>query len=272
MSTIPIPALLATLFLLAPQAEREASLRPEPLLQDGLRRVLNAASPEEQGAALEFLRANAGARHERLVPQLFLWLEAAPDTREAMLPGWVLEELDVPAADAVAALVPWLEGEDPTRRAALARVLSQYESPALDRGADFAVYRPFLEREPSLGLVRHLFETDADAALLALTRAQVSDPAELRALLWAWHELADLRWKLRFGFLARAELPRAAPEAVEVLGGLARHARWWARCAAAQLAREEPALRELVGLDALVRDVHPLVRALALAAREPRGR
>lgn len=262
-----IPAWLASLTLLVPLQAQDAAPRPDPGLQDGLRRVLAAASAAEQRAALDALRANAGPAHGRLVPQVFLFLEASRDTREAMLAGFVMAELAVPPADAVAALVPLLESDDPARRAALARVLAHYENPSIDRGYDFSVYGPLLEREPPSALVRHLYETDPDAALLALSRAQVREPAELRPLLWAWHELADLRWKLAFGFLDRTQLPGAAPELAGTLDALARHPRWWARCAAAQVACEEPALRGLVPLDALARDGHPLVRALALAAR-----
>ena len=242
---------------------QEAAPRPDPALQDGLRRVLQAATPEAQRAALDFLRANAGPAHARLVPQVFLFLEAARETREAMLAGFVMAELAVPPADAVAALVPMLATDDAGRRAALGRVLSEYEDPSLDRGSDFSVYRPFLEAEPPPGLVRHLYEADPDAALLALTRAQVREQAELRALLLAGHELADLRWRLLHGFLPRADLPGAAAGRAASLELLAHHPRWWARCAALQLAREEPGLRALLPLEALASDAHPLVRELA---------
>lgn len=260
-----IPALLASLALLVPQ---DANPRPDPALQAGLRRVLDAASEAEQRAALDFLRANAGPAHARLVPQVFLFLEAARGTREAMLAGFVLAELAVPPADSVAALVPMLESDDPERRTGLAGVLTEYEKPSIDRGSDFSSYRPYLEAEPPPGLVRHLYEADPDAALLTLIRAQVRETAELRALLWAWHELADLRWKLLYGFVERGALPAAASAVAPSLETLARHPRWWARCAAAQLAREEPALRSLVPLAALREDAHPLVRALARAAAE----
>ena len=264
--------LLAVLALPALQEPaREAAPRPDAELQDGLRRLLSATTPEAQRAELDFLRAKGGTEHELLVPQLFLFSETAHDTREAMLAGVVLDQLHVPAEHVVAALVPLLENlesKDRTRRAALARALSQYEDISIERGADFAIYRPYLEHEPPLGLVRHLFETDPDAALLALTHAQVREIPELRALLWAGHELADLRWKLRFEFVAREELPRAAPEAAESLATLARHGRWWARLAAAQLLLEEPGMRQAVSLDALARDVHPLVRELAAAAAD----
>jgi hypothetical protein len=241
------------------------------VLQAGFRAVLDAPTPEAQDAVFAALRANGGPRHERLVPQLVLLAEESRDTRTGMLPGVIVERLAIPAADVVAALVPLLASEDPARRAQLARMLAHYEDHSLERGADFSVYRPFLEGEPPAPLVRHLFAADPDAALRALVRAQVREHEELRALLWAWHELADLRWKLRFGFVAPGDLPRAAPEAAGELQALARHPRWWARLAAARFAADEPAARALVPLDALAADAHPLVREHATLARaEPR--
>src|SRR5262245_54030396 len=266
--------LVAMVLVLAPLAgaqqrqeekERAAQLQPDPAVQAGIRRLLAAASLEEQSAALDSLRAGAGAEHELLVQQLFLFSEHATDTREAMVLGVVLQRLAVPAQHVVRALVPLLESGDVALRAAVGNVLSEYEHLSVDRGADFSVYRPLLEQGLALGLVRHLFETDPGAALLALARVQVTDPAELRALLWAEHEVADVLWKLRFGFRERADLRQSEPEALAQLDLLARHPRWWARYYAARVGSLEPALA--VRTEELRRDEHALVREAASAAR-----
>src|SRR6185295_10265548 len=104
----------------------ENALRPlsDPALRAGILAVRDAKSESDQRRALEALRANAGERHEPLVQQL--------------------------------------ESDDPGLRAALGNVLSEYEDRSLDRGASFTPYAAWLEREPPPGLVRHLFETDAD--------------------------------------------------------------------------------------------------------------
>src|SRR6185295_12782454 len=142
----------------------ENALRPlsDPALRAGILAVRDAKSESDQRRALEALRANAGERHERLVQQLFFLSQDATDTREAMLAGFVIHALPIPPADVVRALVPLLESDDPGLRAALGNVLSEYEDRSLDRGASFTPYAAWLEREPPPGLVRHLFETDAD--------------------------------------------------------------------------------------------------------------
>jgi hypothetical protein len=245
--------------------QREPLLRADPAVQAGIRRLLAATSPAEQRAALEDLRAGAGPEHGLLVPQLFLFTRQATDTREAMVLGFVLERLAVPGQHVVRALVPLLESGDAAERAAVGNVLSEYEHLSVDRGADFSVYRPLLEQGLALGLVRHLFETDPGAALLAVARVQVTDPAELRALLWAEHEVADVLWKLRFGFRERGDLARSEPEALAQLELLARHPRWWARLYAARIGSLEPALA--THMEELRRDEHALVREAAAATR-----
>lgn len=259
-----LAALFALLSNLAPAQDPWPA--PDPEVQRGLERLLASDTPTARAAAFEFLRANAGERHGRIVPQLMLWSERSRDTDTGMLPGIVHAELAIPPVDVVAALLPLLASEDPARRAALGRVLSEFEDHDSLRGADFSIYRPWLRSEAAPPLVRHLFATDADAALLTLILAQVPDVAEQRPLLLAQHELADLRWRVRHGFLARATLERDAPAAVAALGLLATHARPWARLAAATLAAEEPALRGAARLELLSEDPDPLVRATARAA------
>jgi hypothetical protein len=268
-----LPATLLALLVPAalPAAQQATVLpRPDPALQAAIRRVTAPTDEADQTEALAELRERAGPAHAALVPQLFLFSFAASDTREGMAMGVVLDALAVPAGDVVRALVPLLESEDPAVHAEVGNALSEYEDRSIERGADFGVYRPYLEgpeRDVPAGLVRHLFSVDPGAALRALARAQVRDPAELRALVWAEHEIADVIWKLRHGFRTGAELARTEPEALEQLALLARNRRWWARLHAVRVAADEPALAAAVPLAELVDDPHPLVREAASAKR-----
>lgn len=248
----------------------EDRLRPDPVLREGLRALLAARDEAGFRSALATLEAAAGDEHERLVTQLFEFSRQATDTREAMLFGVVTDQLRIPAEHVVRALVPLLELPDAGLRRDLDGTLSEFEDRSAERGASFTIYRPYLEQEPPPGLVRHLFEADPDAALLALMRAQPLEPGELRRLLWAQHEVADGLWKLRFGFLAPEDLARELPEMSRQLGILARHARWWARLYAARVVFEVPLLAAAADLNALSQDANPLVREFARAAREGR--
>lgn len=264
------PAFLALLSLLAQGQDPWPA--PDLELQRGLARLLASDTQATRTEAFEFLRSNAGAKHARLVQQLMVWSERSRDTDTGMLPGIVQAELALPATDVVEALLPLLASEESARRALVAGVLAQYEDQDVLRGADFSIYRPYLRTEAAPALVRHLYATDPDAALLTLLFTQVPDLAEQRPLLLAQHELADLRWRLRHGFLARGTLERDAPAALAALRQLSTHARPWARLAAATLAAEEPSLRTVARLELLADDPDALVRATARAALTPAGR
>lgn len=268
----PIHLSAALLLTLAPSARQVAPERlpqADPAQLAAIRAVLDAATLDGRAAALAALRAGAGARHERLVPELFRLLQQATDTREGMAFGVLIEALPIPPEHVVEALLPWLESEDVALRAAVGNVFAEYEDRSPDRGASFTVYRPFLARGAPLGLVRHLFATDPGAALLAFARLEVREGDELRALLWAEHSLADALWRFHFASSPPADFERAEPEAVAQLAVLASHPRWWARLAAVELGLREPVLRARLPLEALARDGHALVReraALALQA------
>jgi hypothetical protein len=261
---------IATLLLLAAglvsarQQTTAASPALDRVLQDRIHKLLDAKSESDQRAALDRLRAEAGPAYSRLVPQLFLFSEAARDTRDAMAMGFVLRELAIEPRDVIAAMVPLLESDDPARRAAVGNVLSEYEDRSIDRGASFSAYREILEHGRPTGLVRHMLEVDPGAAFLAVLRAEVRDPAELRPLLWAWHQVTGLQWERRFGYVSDEALARGEPrEPRAQLAMLAAHPRWWARAFAARVAREEPLLLGDARASDLVSDPHPLVRELA---------
>jgi hypothetical protein len=246
--------------------ERISTPARDPALQSAIRDVLNAGDEPGFAKALDDLRASSGPEYRSLVPQLLLFSMEATDTREAMAFGAIVAALRIPPRDVVGALVPWLESTDTALRAAVGGVLSEYEDRSPDRGPSFSVYRPMLEPHARTGegwpngLLRYLYETDPGTAFLLMLRLHVTEPAELKPLLWAEHVVEEARWKRRFGFLARDE---SDPAAAEELVVLARNAHWWARLYAAEILRQEPAFRSQALESALVRDEHPLVREAA---------
>jgi len=134
-----------------------------------------------------------------------------------------------------------------------ARQQTTAASPALDRVLQDRIHK----------LLDSKSESDQRAALDRL-RAEVRDPAELRPLLWAWHQVTGLQWERRFGYVSDEALARGEPrEPRAQLAMLAAHPRWWARAFAARVAREEPLLLGDARASDLVSDPHPLVRELA---------
>ncbi len=238
--------------------------RRDPGAQGLIRALAEAASEEEQRRALQDLER--GLERQDLIQQLFLFSSGAGDTREAMVFGFVRSELCLAPQDIIVALLPFLESEELELREETGNVLSEFEHRSVDRGADLSVYRTILEaqlaqgQELAPGLVRHLYRTDAGAALLLMARIHLKDPEELKPILWAEHAIADVLWKQRLGFLGPDEIE---PAAVEQLRILARHPHWWARLHAASVLSAHRAFRAAVPLEPLREDLHPLVREVA---------
>ncbi|MYD88262.1 MAG: hypothetical protein F4Y14_20140, partial [Acidobacteria bacterium] len=96
-------------------------------MEQEIRNVIDAQSEREWQSALDALQENAGDQHERLVPQLFLFLRQATTTREAMAFGIIRQGLEIPDDHVIRALEPFREGADDAMLAALAGVLSEFE-------------------------------------------------------------------------------------------------------------------------------------------------
>ena len=267
--------LLGAFLVLGAHLRQDPVPRPDPRVWTEIRRAIRAADETELESALNTLRNIGGADFQDLVPQLFLFSKDATDTREGMAFGGLVDQLRIPDMAIVRALVPLLESADRELRREIGNVLSEFEDRSVDRPPSFAVYRGLLEesmrsgQDLPPGLVRYLYETDPGTALLLMMRIHAVDISESRGILWAEHVVADNLWKQRFGFLGKDEVE---PEALEQVGLLAQHPRWWARAYAAALTSRHPAFASVDSREALRRDAHPVVRELAAAAQNPPGR
>lgn len=267
-------ALTTVLLLLAPRGAQEGLPPRDEALWQTVKQWLAAVSAEERDALTAALEARLGPESRVVtVQQLFLFSNAAEDTRGAMAFGVLRRALALGDEDLLAALVPLLEVDDPALRRALAGSLAALEDASADRGPTFAAYRPLLEARRALGepyppgLVRHLYAVDAHRAfrlLLALEPRTEERFEALRALLLAEHEVEDARWRLAYRFATASELD---PAAFGALQALAASPDDLARLYAAQVLVLEPDLRGAVPARALRDDAHPVVRELA-AERE----
>lgn len=246
--------------------------QPDPRIWGEIRRAIHATDERELRSALDGLTSIGGTDFQDLIPQLFLFSKDATDTREAMAFGALVDQLRIPDVAIVRALVPLLESSDGELCREIGNVLSEFEDRSVDRPPSFSVYRGLLEerlrsgRDLPFGLLQYLYETDPGTALLLMMRIHAVDVLESKGILWAEHVVADSLWKQRYGFLARDEIE---PGALEQIGFLSRHARWWARASAAAIMSRHTAFSHAELEDALRQDEHPLVRKLATARALP---
>ncbi len=252
-------AVLVPLLCAAPRNARGTDW--DPRVQGAIQRVARAADADGHARALAALADLEAAGRARLVRQLFLFGEAARDTRDAMVFGALVERYGWTADEVVGPLVPLLDGADAERRAALARVFAHYEGRTLTDAADFTVFRPHLAGGANEAVVRHVVEADPASAVALLSGALPVDPTRARELA---SDAAALDRTLRaawFGAGGRDAAPDAAGAAA--LARLAAGEHWWARLAAARAAREGKGLAAAATIDLLDADPHPFVREAA---------
>ncbi|MBK8268538.1 MAG: hypothetical protein IPK83_09645 [Planctomycetes bacterium] len=215
--------------------------------QDSFERLAKAADRASFDAEMARLVELIGTDQSTAIEQL-LWYSTKHDQHEKTpaLVGGVIKIIGASNEAMIRALVPHLDNVDSELRGRAARWLVGCEDHSAVRPPDFSIYRAIIEediranREPQITLVRHMFQSDAAAALLTMVRAcQLRDPADIKPILWAEHTVADLLWKRRNGFVGPKD---TSQEAVAELETLSRHSLWWVRLFAAEVIRNIPEL------------------------------
>lgn len=247
-------------------ADRAAAIAPDESYQSVLTSMAKASDRSDVDSLAE--RLVAMGDRDRLVEQV-VWFAAAgatsPETRGVA--GRVLARIDRPKEPVVRTLARLLDDPNAAVQAVSREMLQGYEDQSATRPPDFSVYRAVIEddvrakREPQASLVRHMYESDAGAALLTMVRAyQLRKPEEIKPILWGEHVVSDLMWRRRYGFVE----PRAVDSAaVRELAGMAKHRQWWVRLYVAEIVRANPELGGAEVLQRFAGDGNALVRQAA---------
>lgn len=249
-------ALACTPHAAACNATAGAALASDPRMQAAIERAASAKTDEEFAAEVRALAALGGPNFRDLVPQLVVFALQQRDTRAAMTPAVIRTRLGITDAQLVEALLPYLDTPDPQQRAQLRNWLRAVDTATGDR-RDFRIYQTIVAArrdDPPLGLVRYMYDTDADAALAALAEIY-AEPGRRGALLDARRPLAAYRAGRR-----DESGVAAARAALHTLSG---DPAWWQRLYAAAALAQMPELRTPELIEPLRRDAHPLVRDMA---------
>ena len=249
-------ALGCTQHAVAGAATPAASITSDPRMQAAIERAAGAHSEDELNTEMRALAALAGPNFRDLVPQLVVFTLRQQDTRAAMTPAVIRARLGITDAQLVEALLPYLETPDAQQRAQLRNWLGAVDA-AHGEPRDFGVYRTIVaghRDDPPLGLVRYMYETDADGAVTSLAEIY-AEPARRGELLAARRPIADYRAGQR-----GAAGVAAAQAALRTLSS---DPAWWLRLYAAATFAQLPELRTPELVEPLRRDAHPLVREMA---------
>jgi len=257
--------ILAGVVWAAPRA-RAAAIEPDETYQTLFASMARAVDRPEFERLVGRL-TNMGDR-DQLVGQL-LWYSAvdAKSPAARVVVGKVLARIDRPKTSVVRALVRRLDDPNVVVQAHARELLRGYEDRSATRPPDFSTYREIIEadvrarREPQASLVRHMYESDAGAALLTMVRAYgLRRPAEIRPILWAEHVVSELMWRRRYGFAGPREVDAAA---VRELEAISRSRWWWARLYVAEIVGSNPELGTAGMNERLAADGNRMVQGAA---------
>jgi len=235
---------------------------PDSDIQNRLRELFRLASKESEEQAFriqtrEFERFEKES-YAHLIPQLLYWKVyvsiVGGDVMEAMFPGVVIDMLEIQDTQIARALAPYLDTGNARVDHAVRGMLGGFETFALaiqtrlGRGEE-------LPRET----IKYLYSLDPGRTVIMIQDTiGRTDPNEWRPVLWAEHQVSDILWQWRYGFLPKNQV---TPEAKEALRRLADHPRWWARLYVAEVMRQYPPFRSDDLIDLLRDDEDETVRA-----------
>jgi hypothetical protein len=200
-------------------------------------KLFSTGTEEELRQKLTDVQKVAGG-DKGMVLQLLYFSGHANGMEQAMLPGFILEQLAIPNAVLAEVCLPLLDSEDDSTRRLAADWLTRADH-VPKGGVDFSRYEGILrEKKQNLpqGLIRYMYGRNPQAAVLSMSRVYGEKVAET--------ELAD---KLKGD-------PKAA------LQSLADRPEWWARLYVAETMKKQPQLRDPAILKKLEKDGNPLVK------------
>ncbi len=253
------------------QAQQEVTIEPDAELQTEIDRLIKALKEEPVDEALavqqlDVLKAIGGERYELLVPQLVFYSMRGRDVYESMAFDIVVGHLEISKYYIADALRPYLGITKPQLKRQLHEALEVVEATSSGRPPDYSYYGAIIEttvregKELPRNLIHYMYESDPGAAVIRVMRSSMlRKPSEVKPILWAEHQVADVLWKWKHGFLERGVVE---PEAVEALWDLSDHPRWWARLYVAEIMRQHPAFRTDDLIAVLLTDPDESVRSV----------
>ncbi|MFO7534754.1 MAG: hypothetical protein R6X19_03570 [Kiritimatiellia bacterium] len=204
------------------------------------RQMMFEGTEESLSDRLKILRKMAGKETD-LAMQLMYFSTHTEDEREAMLPGFILQQLAISNAVFAEVCIPMLDSEDEPTRQLGADWLTRADHVSKG-GVDFNRYEPILREQnqnPSQGLIRYMYWRNPEAALFSMARIYGDKAAETNLI----EQLKGNKKIVLPLFVDRPE--------------------WWMRLYVVEMMGKHPQLRDPVILKKLEQDADPLVREKA---------
>ena len=233
---------------IAGDAPGSNSLTPNPRVQSFLHSLASTNLQERQTAfpsgtqeelrqRLVDIQREAGGENAMVV-QLLYFSTHVDGMVEAMLPGFILEQLNTSNEILAAVCLPLLDSEDESTRRLGGDWLTRADYVSTG-GVDFSRYEDILREKsqnPPQGLVRYMYGRDPQAAVVSIARVY-------------GHEVPESE--------VAAKAQSGVRESVEYFAG---RSEWWAHLYVTAMMETEPYLRTPELLEKLEKDTNPIVQ------------
>lgn len=208
-------------------------------------KLFSTGTKEELHQKLIDLQKIAGGEKE-IVLQLMYFHSYANGMEEAMLPGFVLDQLAITNSIFFDVCLPMLTSEDESTRQLGTKWLTRADH-VPKGGVDFSRYESILrekKQNPPQGLIRYMYGRDPQAAVVTLARVYGKDVPESEVT---------------------AKAKGSVKESVDYFVG---RSEWWAHLYVATMMEKEPYLRTPELVKKLEQDTDPLVREKVTKLKE----
>lgn len=258
----------------------DIQIDPDPSVQEEIDRIIRRGKEiDDSSSSREALQVLDGwIELERrvgpatLVPQLVYYSMHGENILESMAFEYALHLLNfadrLEEATIASALIPYLATRDPELKKQITGYLRHTEDWRNGR-PDYSHYRSLVAAAARARealprpLIRYMYESHPAQAVLTMLSAfpgqQRLAADDRKLILWAEHQVADVLWKWRHGFLPQ---DKVEPEAAKALADLVHHEQWWVRLYVAETIRQHPQFRTDEAIAILLLDPDESVRSV----------
>lgn len=238
-------ALIGVSLAWSPYEQEKVLLEPNPEIQLFLKGLLSANPNEMFSGNEEIFRSNlarlrelTGNDNEFLIRQLLLFSVDAKEMKDAMLPGVIIEQLNIPDSAIITGSLSFIDAGNEQQKSTAWNWLGGTDR-AKDGGIDFSHYERILRErstDKAAAIIDYMFNREPRAAVLSMARVYGDNAGE-----------AELAATIKC-------------DPTSVLQSLADRPEWWAHLYVATVLEKDSFLRTPELLEILEKDTNPIVQ------------
>lgn len=235
---------LATIFL---QSAKGKDIEPDQPIFAAISGAVDSNTEVDRQKYLTALLNGAGPHYEKLIPQLLVYERQAQDMKHGMAAGLVVSLLQIPSADIVSAMLPYLDTTNTIQRDQIRNWLMGMDEGPAGSKPNFRDYEFLMKSNSAMdnkSLILYMFDRDPQTAVISIAKVCGQEVPE--------SEVAD----------------KAQSGEKEAVDYFAERSEWWAHLYVVKMMEEAPHLRTPELLEILEKDTNSIVQEEVSRLRE----